>query len=464
MPRKANWLLSLLTALVDTVMIAAAFLAAYFLRRVTEVPRPLNPRPLSDYGGMLLIHVFTLLVTFFFYRLYHFKSGLSRVDKSYTIMAAVSFGTISSVAVTSFLYRNELDYPRIMVIYAWILSIVFVMIGRLLTDQIRARFRKARPRCVLIVGGGDVGRMILQKITQSPRLGYQVVGFVDDTPGRKEVAGLPVLGNSGQVAFLIREHHVQEVIVGLPEASQEELLDLISQCEREKATVRVFPNLFQIIASEISIDDLNGLPLLTIRDVALRGWRMTVKRVVDLLGSAITLVFLSPFFLLVSALIKLDSPGPVFYAQERMGLDTRPFQMLKFRSMRADAEKETGPVWATANDPRRTRLGTFMRRYSIDELPQFINVLVGDMSLVGPRPERPVFVEQFRQIVPRYMDRHKERAGITGWAQVNGLRGDTSIVERTKYDLWYIENWSLLLDVKILIKTAFGAFRDRSAY
>jgi Undecaprenyl-phosphate glucose phosphotransferase len=306
--------------------------------------------------------------------------------------------------------------------------------------------------------------MILQKITQSPNLGYEPVGFADDTPGRKEIAGLPVLGPTSHVGFLIREHDMQEAIIGLPEASHEEILGLISQCEREKATIRVFPDVFQIIASDIGIDDLNGLPLLTIRDVALRGWRLGLKRTMDLAISAVTLTLLSPFMLLIALLVKLDSPGPVFYAQERMGLDARPFPMLKFRSMRADAEEETGPVWATKDDPRRTRFGALIRRHSLDELPQFINVFLGNMSLVGPRPERPVFVEQFRQIVPRYMERHKEKAGITGWAQVNGLRGDTSIIERTKYDLWYIENWSLLLDMKILLKTVFSVFSDRNAY
>jgi exopolysaccharide biosynthesis polyprenyl glycosylphosphotransferase len=464
MQHKRSWLLGLLTVIVDAAMIVAAFLAAYYLRKVTEYPRPLVPRPFSYYGGMLLIHTVSLLATFFIYRLYQFKGGLSRIDKSYSIVAAVSFGTVASVALTSFLYKNELNYPRAMVIYAWILSIVLVLLGRLLTDWLQGRNRVANPTRVLIVGAGDVGRMILQKITQSPKLGYQPVGFADDTPGRKEVSGLPVLGPTHQLRFLLQEHNVQEVIIGLPEASHEEVLDLISQAEREKATVRVFPDVFQIIASEVSIDDLNGLPLLTVRDVALRGWRLVLKRALDFVVSAITLILLSPLLIVLAFLIKLDSPGSVFYAQQRMGLDARPFQMLKFRSMRKDAEKETGPVWAMKDDPRVTRLGAFIRRHSLDELPQFINVLLGDMSLVGPRPERPVFVEQFRQIVPRYMERHKEKAGLTGWAQVNGLRGDTSIVERTKYDLWYIENWSLLLDLKIVLKTAFGLFRDETAY
>ena len=217
------------------------------------------------------------------------------------------------------------------------------------------------------------------------------------------------------------------------------------------------------MAKEVSISDLAGMPLLTVRDVALRGWHLALKRAVDIVGSALGLIFLSPLMMLAAVLIKLESPCPVFYIQERMGLDARPFPMIKFRSMRADAEA-SGPGWTTPDDPRRTRLGAFIRRFSVDELPQLINVLVGDMSLVGPRPERPVYVEQLRQSIPRYMDRHREKAGLTGWAQVNGLRGDTSIAERTKYDLWYIENWSLALDFRILLRTVARVFSDRQAY
>ncbi len=249
----------------------------------------------------------------------------------------------------------------------------------------------------------------------------------------------------------------------MPEASHQEILTVISRCEREKVSIKVFPDVFQIMASEVSIGDLGGLPLLTVRDIALRGWKLTLKRAVDLIGSAVGLVVLSPLLMLVAFLIKLDSPGPVFYAQERMGLDAKSFWTLKFRSMLKDAEAETGPVWATKDDPRRTKIGAFIRRFSIDELPQLINVLLGEMSLVGPRPERPVFVEQFRQSIPRYMDRHREKAGITGWAQVNGLRGDTSIAERTKYDLWYTENWSLLLDFKIILRTLIRVFTEYNA-
>jgi exopolysaccharide biosynthesis polyprenyl glycosylphosphotransferase len=238
----------------------------------------------------------------------------------------------------------------------------------------------------------------------------------------------------------------------------------VSKCDRGKVAVKVFPDVFQIMASEVSIGDLGGLPLLTMRDTALRGWRLTVKRGIDVAGSALGLVFLSPIMILLAVLIKLDSEGPVFFPQERMGLDEKRFMMIKFRSMRTDAEASSGPVWTSLNDARRTRLGAIIRRFSIDELPQLVNVLLGEMSLVGPRPERPMFVEQFKSSIPRYMDRHLEKAGMTGWAQVNGLRGDTSIIERTKYDLWYIENWSLALDFRIMIRTFLRVFVDPSAY
>jgi Undecaprenyl-phosphate glucose phosphotransferase len=277
-------------------------------------------------------------------------------------------------------------------------------------------------------------------------LGYEAAGFVA-TDGQGEAsAGAPLIGHASDLASIIDQHQIDEVIIAMPEATHQEILMLISKCERGKVVIRVFPDVFQIMASQVSIGDLGGLPLLTVRDIALSGWRRTAKRLVDIGGAAFGLIILSPLLMLTAALIKLDSRGPVFYAQERMGLDARSFRMLKFRSMRQDAEAD-GAGWTVENDPRTTRLGRLIRRINVDELPQLVNVLIGEMSLVGPRPERPIYVNQFRRSIPRYMDRHWEKAGMTGWAQVNGLRGDTSIVERTKYDLWYIENWSLSLDL-----------------
>jgi exopolysaccharide biosynthesis polyprenyl glycosylphosphotransferase len=463
MKQRARWLFMASLVAMDGLMAGLAFALAYFLRLQSEY---MDIAPFSDYGGMLISHALMIIVVFFFYRLYHRQRATSHIDEFYVIFGAASVGTVMSIAFISLAFKNEVDYPRLMMVYTWFLTIMLVWVGRIIHSRLQwtlqsKGYNEAR---VLIVGTGEVGRIILQKIRQSAGLGYNVIGFVEDHEPPANVMGVAVLGQTVDLPRLIEAHGIQEVIIAMPDASHKDLLAIIARCEREQVVIRVFPDVFQIMASEVTIGDLGGLPLLTLRDTALRGWRLALKRTTDIIGSAIALVLLSPIMMLVAVIIKLDSSGPVFYAQERMGLDANPFEMLKFRSMRADAETETGPVWATPDDPRRTRFGAFLRRFSIDELPQFINVLIGDMSLVGPRPERPMFVDHFKKSIPRYMDRHKEKAGITGWAQVNGLRGDTSIIERTKYDLWYCENWSLLLDFKILLRTALKVFSDRGAY
>ncbi|MCL4300887.1 MAG: undecaprenyl-phosphate glucose phosphotransferase [Anaerolineae bacterium] len=463
MKQHSRLIFAISLVVVDVLMTGLAFFVGYQLRLRSNYE---NILPFSEYSGMLAVHIAAILVVFFFYRLYHRQRSLSYVDQFYSIFGAASVGMIISIALISFFFKNTLDYPRLMMVYVWMLTIIFTSLGRAIQSrvQLSLQARNWGEERVLIVGTGEVGRMVMQKIKRTPGLGYRVVGFVDDEAKVRAVQDCPVLGNSDDIPELILSQKINEVIIAMPEASHQEILKIASKCDRGRVTIKVFPDVFQIMATEVSIGDLGGLPLLTMRDVALRGWRLTVKRVIDMAGSAVTLVILSPIMMLLAVLIKLDSEGPVFYTQERMGLDGKRFMMLKFRSMRANAEEETGPIWATANDNRRTRLGTFIRRFSIDEFPQFINVLIGDMSLVGPRPERPVFVEQFKQSIPRYMDRHREKAGITGWAQINGLRGDTSIIERTKYDLWYIENWSVALDLRIMIRTVLNIFIDRNAY
>ncbi|MFQ6014575.1 MAG: undecaprenyl-phosphate glucose phosphotransferase [Anaerolineae bacterium] len=465
MKRKINILFTTSLVAIDMLMIALAFYLAYQMRLKIEYPPPRSIAPFSSYLGMMSIQVATMLLLFFMYRLYHRKRGTSHIDEFYSVFGGTSVGTVMATAVSSFAFKNELDYPRLMIVYAWLLTIILVTVGRIIHARLRwaLQARGFGEANVLVVGAGEVGRTIVAAIRRSPGLGYRVVGVVDDNDVRPEEIGAPILGTTSDLSTLIVTHGVDEVIIALPEASHQELLPIISRCRREGTSIKVFPDVFQIMASEVSIGDLNGLPMLSVRDVALRGWRLTLKRVVDLLVSAAVLVTLSPLMLLVALLIKLDSKGPVFYIQERMGLDGKPFQILKFRSMRLDAE-DGGPGWTVKDDPRRTQLGAFIRRFSIDELPQFINVLLGEMSVVGPRPERPVFVRQFRRMIPRYMERHQEKAGITGWAQVNGLRGDTSIAERTKYDVYYIENWSLLFDFKIMLRTIFILLTQRSVY
>ena len=467
---RATRLFVLFLLLGDVLMAALAFTLAYFLR--TNIPLPGEAQamgPFVDYLPMLAIHTLSIIGVFFFARLYTLTRA-SRVDEFYGIVVASTIGTLMGVALASLLLRDFTvgrDYSRLMISYAWILSLLLTTMGRLFNDWLRKRLiRKGwGHRRVLVLGTGDIAQMILQKILWTSELGYDVVGVVSNEADETgALLNVPVVGDISRLGQIIEEYAAEEVIIALPEeTTHQEILWLIAECERGRVTIRVYPDLFQIMAGPVNIGELGGLPLLTVRDIAQRGWRRVAKRTMDVAGSLGGLIFLSPMLMLIAVLVKIESHGPTFYVQERMGLDARPFPILKFRSMRADAESN-GPGWTTSDDPRRTKLGALLRKTNLDEFPQLVNVLLGDMSLVGPRPERPVYVEQFRRNIPRYMDRHREKAGLTGWAQINGLRGDTSIIERTKYDLWYIENWSLLLDVQIIIRTILQIFHSPNAY
>jgi exopolysaccharide biosynthesis polyprenyl glycosylphosphotransferase len=464
--RRSPLAMLLLLAILDALMAIGAYVAAYAALLLSEFfgSTPLPGR--AAFSTVLVVVALTMLTVFYVYGLYHLKRGVSRIDEFYKVCSAVSLATVMAVAINSFLMGDTLPYPRGILVLGWILTIIFVTFERMIYRSVEGFLRKrgvGRSR-VLIVGAGETGQTVLQQIMRSPELGYQAVGFLDDAVPEEPV-GLGILGRIESLARAVRQHDVDDVIIALSGASHQRILDIIALCQDENVNIRVFPDAFQIITSnQLSVGDLNGLPLLSVRDTALRGWDRALKRVVDVVFSGAFLVLFSPLFLIVAVMVKLNSRGPVFFVQERVGLDGQPIRILKFRSMRVDAETKTGPVWAKADDPRKTGVGRLIRRLSIDEMPQFINVLLGEMSIVGPRPERPVFVEQFKERIPSYMRRHKEKTGLTGWAQVNGLRGDTSIDERTRYDLYYIENWSLLFDFKIMAKTVVQIFRDRNAY
>ena len=464
---------TLLLVVSDAFWSIAAFVIAYHLRLVISFPRPAeNSSALESYLFMIAAQAVFIVLIFFFSRLYHQPRTVSFFDELYAVFGAVSVSFMISLSVTIVTIKNtdiQFNFSRGLLIYAWITSIILILASRAL---IRWSFRKLRTAGlgrdrVLIVGIGDVARMIAQKIRSLPAFAGEVAGMIarnrPDPPIPEEVSGVPVLGAIEELPQLIAEHKIDEIIVALPEVSHQEMLAVIGLCSQGAIKIRVFPDTFLFIAGQVSIEDFGGLPLLSLRDVAMHGWRLAVKRLIDIIVSFSGLLILSPLLVLVAVLIKLESRGPVFYSQERIGLDAKPFRMLKFRSMREDAEAK-GPGWTMPRDPRRTRVGAVIRRLNIDELPQLINVLLGRMSLVGPRAERPYYVEQFMKNIPGYMNRHREKAGLTGWAQVNGLRGDTSIEERTKYDLWYIENWSLFLDFKILIRQLFQLFNSRNAY
>jgi Undecaprenyl-phosphate glucose phosphotransferase len=305
---------------------------------------------------------------------------------------------------------------------------------------------------VLIAGAGDLGRMVADKVLEHRELGFKVIGFLDDRAGGDHIGyrGLPLLGTLTEADEIIRRERIDHVYVALPLEEHVKMLGLVEATNREGVDVHVVPDLLQFIALRARLENLDGVPIISLNDVPLRGFNSLLKRTIDIAISASALFALSVPFALIALIIRRTSTGPVFYTQERMGLDGKAFQVYKFRSMYLGAEDETGPVWARDNDPRCTPVGRLLRRFDLDELPQLWNVLRGDMSIVGPRPERPFFVEQFKHRIPQYMLRHKVKAGITGWAQVNGWRGNTSLEKRIEYDLYYIENWSVGLDLKIM--------------
>jgi exopolysaccharide biosynthesis polyprenyl glycosylphosphotransferase len=454
----------------DAFSIVLAFYLAFKLRMTIPIPEPAqgNLRFLL-FLPLLALQVVTIVTAFFFARMYHRRRTRYSTDELTAIFSAVSIGTLIAIAIASFSFRTDtaqFEYPRAMVVYAWVLTIMLVIVVRGLQARLQRSLQKrgfGRTRA-LVVGSGEPAATVIQRIQQTPRLGYDVVGMIP-YDGVRPWFDVRVLGDVDELSSVIDRERVDEVIIAMPEAENDDMLRVISRCDRSSIGIKVVPDLFQIMAGQMSIGELGGLPLLNMRDVALRGWKLTLKRGIDLVGSAIGLVLFSPFFFLFAILVKLDSAGPALFSQERMGLDGRRFHVIKYRTMKIDAEK-AGPAWTTKDDPRRTKLGKFLRRTNVDELPQLINVFLGEMSLVGPRPEQPYYAEQFRSRIPRYNERHREKSGMTGWAQVNGLRGDTSIEERTKYDLWYIENWSVWLDIKIILLTIWQTIvgESRNAY
>jgi exopolysaccharide biosynthesis polyprenyl glycosylphosphotransferase len=448
----------------DLIMLRLAFVLAYRMRLLGD-SRPGQPSdPPSTYDDLALLCVLVIMVIFALRRLYIPRRGFGRVDLLYQVAAAVGLGWLAALSVTFFVYR-ALEPPRLMLVYWALLSIGLVWLTRVVLDALlREAHRRGRDlEQVLIVGDGEQAQLVEAKIRSAPELGYRIAGFIGNGSPSPRVQ--PVLGGLMDIPRIVRDEGIGEVIIAWAGISHHQLVDIVTGCTRQRVDIKIFPDIFELMAREVETSELTGLPLMRVRDVALRGWMRFLKRALDVAVSWTLLVFLSPWLLLMALLVKLTSPhGPILYVQERVGLDGRPFYMLKFRSMRPDAEAASGPVWAVPNDPRRTRLGQIIRRFSLDEFPQLINVLLGEMSLVGPRPERPEFVAQFSNLVPRYRERHMEKAGMTGWAQVNGLRGQTSVVERTEYDLFYVETWSLAFDVKILLKTLAAVIRDKNAY
>jgi exopolysaccharide biosynthesis polyprenyl glycosylphosphotransferase len=327
------------------------------------------------------------------------------------------------------------------------------------------RRRGLNQRFVLVLGAGQLAEEIIHRIHAHPEAGLQVLGVLADQGrgARRSVAGIPVLGGFSQLKEVLRgPDRVDQVILALPQDEMHALEKVLADLDDEVVSVKLVPDLLHVMTLRSSLESLDGLPIIGLRETPMVGWAVVYKRLFDLFVCGVIAV---PA-LLVGAAIALavwaSNGRPILYRQDRTGLDGRVFGMWKFRSMERDAERDTGPVWSRDTDPRRTRLGAWLRRTSLDELPQLWNVLAGDMSLVGPRPERPVFIEEFKREIPGYMLRHKVKAGMTGWAQVHGWRGDTSLHERVEHDLYYIQNWSVGLDIRIILLTLFRGARNAS--
>jgi Undecaprenyl-phosphate glucose phosphotransferase len=482
MVNRHNRLLIAFYVISDAMLGVLAFVIAYGLRFHTAlvqlIPITKGLPPLRQYVNILPFVALLVPLGFQLQGLYRLRRGRSRVDDFFAVFVgsilAVVFGIVATLYVQTYFatatvrVRGELQVSQPVWAIFLVLNVVLTFASRELVREILERRWRAGIglKRILIAGSGDLGRLVADKILEHRELGYQIVGFVDDRASGDHLGyrGLPLLGTIVEAADIVARETVDHLYIALPPEQHVQMLQLIESTSRECVDVKVVPDLLQVIALRARLEDLDGVPVININDVPLQGFNSIVKRAIDIAISCGALVVLALPFWLIAALVKLTSRGDVFYRQERMGLDGKPFMIYKFRSMYDDAEAETGPVWTIERDPRRTPVGKLLRRSNIDELPQLWNVLKGDMSIVGPRPERPLFVAQFKDRIPQYMLRHKVKAGITGWAQVNGWRGNTSIEKRIEYDLYYIENWSVRLDLKIMWLTLLRGFFHKHAY
>jgi len=474
--RRYNRLLVALYVVTDALLAAWAFILAYGIRFESGlIPVIRGYPPIQQYLNILPFVAVLTPLAFQLQGVYRLRRGRSRVDDFFAVLIgsilAVVFGVMSTLYVSVYYVSAEekaqgaYEVSQIVWGLFLILNVLFTYFSReAVRELLERRWRAGHGlKRILIAGAGDLGRMVADRVLQHREFGFQVVGFVDDRAGGDHIGyrGLPLLGTLAEVGDIAQRERIDHLYVALPLEEHAKLLDLVEITGRQCIDVKVVPDLLQFITLRARLEDLDGLPIININDVPLQGFNAWLKRVIDIgLSSAALLVLAIPLAT-IAVIVRLTSRGPIFYAQERMGLDGKGFTVYKFRSMYEGAESNTGPVWAREDDPRATPIGRWLRRLDLDELPQFWNVLRGDMSIVGPRPERPFFVEQFKHRIPQYMLRHKVKAGITGWAQVNGWRGNTSLEKRIEYDLYYIENWSVTLDLKIMWLTIFRGLFQR---
>jgi exopolysaccharide biosynthesis polyprenyl glycosylphosphotransferase len=451
MIQRRRQLQSVLLLAADVVATAVAAALAWWLRFEVEIqPVTLGTPPLEDYLRLLWVVILLFPTVFAFQGMYRARRIRSRVDELLKVLAAVLLATILLAAGLTF-YR-EVTYSRMFLATFFGLEVVLVAIARWTVLELLSWARRTLGRLqnVVVVGAGELGRQVATRLEAHREYGFRVVGFLDDDPGKQQrgIQGFPVLGTTQDLEEVVTASAVDQVVLALPLSAHHRTAQLIRRAGQMLLDVKVVPDLLQYYVMRAGIEELDGLPMINLTHMPLRGFNQILKRAFDIVVAGVLLLLVAPAIPIVVWLVKREDHGPVLFAQIRTGLDGRSFLLYKFRSMRCDAEEDR--TWTRSNDDRVTRIGAFLRRTNLDELPQLLNVLKGDMSLVGPRPEQPEFVERFRGRYPEYHARHRVRAGLTGWAQVNGLRGDTSIRQRVVHDLYYIEHWSFGLDLKIL--------------
>ena len=446
----------------DLCFVSMAWWCAFVLRFHTNVFVEAEPYVLRHYVTAWLVILGVWAVVFELCDFYRPRRLSTHQHETVELIKASGLAAMVFLGII-FLLR-ELILSRIVVVVFWFSSLFFLSLSHIFfREALRiARRRGYNLRHVLIIGATAQVEALFARIKAYRYLGLRVRGLflLDDTGDSTLATDAERINNPNQLAQMIRSGEIDQVFVALPLEQAAKLREIQEWLGDEPVTLHFVPDLHALATLGGYIEDFDGLQIVTLQSSPLTGWNSLLKRGVDLVAGGLALLICAPVMALVALAIRCSSPGPVLYRQERMGLDGERFQMLKFRTMVNDAERHTGPVWAADEDPRITFLGRWLRHWSFDELPQLINVLRGEMSLVGPRPERPPLIDEFRKTIPKYMLRHKVKAGMTGWAQVHGWRGNTSLANRIRYDLDYIENWSLWRDMKILYLTILGGFRD----
>ena len=453
----------------DAVITAISYILAYCIKfYILKDDGPeVGVLPFHEYFKMLLVIEVTFSLMYYWCNVYAPKRTVRRRHEIIDIIKANALGMAAFFLIQALVFR-EINFSRGMMVIFIVLNVFLTACSRVVLRKSLQTMRSKgyNLKHILLVGYSRSAEEYINRILDNPQWGYVVCGILDDhVPRGTLYKGIKVLGSIGNLAFILPENKMDEIAITLSLKDYEHLEEIVDICEKSGVHTKFIPDYNSLIPTHPYTEDLMGLPVINIRYVPLSNtMNMLMKRSMDIVGAVIGIIITSPVMLLAAVFVKLSSPGPVIFRQERVGLHNKPFDMYKFRSMEIQPPDEEQKAWTVKNDPRVTGIGRILRRTSLDELPQLFNILKGDMSLVGPRPERPLFVEKFKEEIPRYMVKHQVRPGLTGWAQVNGYRGDTSIRKRIDYDIYYIENWTIGFDIKIIFLTFFTGFINKNAY